>query len=280
LLFPHWNVRRNLESGARRAILRGHDFAATFREVVQVLELDPLLARSVDGLSGGERQRVALARALCSGPSLLTLDEPLASLDIQLRHRILPFLVRVRDTFRIPILVVSHNPVELQALCDEVIALRRGRIVAQGPPTDVFTRPEIYQTAATEGFENILPGSIVDQHTHTTVVQLGSPDHGPRVSVLKIERTGKGPVLLGIPAHDILVASERIRGISARNYLPATLQSIESTAHRQVLTAKLDDPSLPAVVIELTEDAMSELNLEKSKRIWLIVKSSSIAVYA
>jgi molybdate transport system ATP-binding protein len=144
LLFPHYNVRKNLECGVARSQSKGADFAAIFKEVVEVLELDSLLNRKTADLSGGEKQRVALGRALCSCPRVLMLDEPLASLDLELRDRILPFLIRVKDHLKIPILMVSHNPMELQALCDEVMVLREGKIIAQGSPQDVFTREDIY----------------------------------------------------------------------------------------------------------------------------------------
>ncbi len=233
LLFPHHDVRRNLEIGSRRALREGHNFTAAFADVVRVLELEPLLQRTIGGLSGGERQRVALGRALCSGPRLLMMDEPLASLDIQLRHRILPFLLRVRDSFKIPIVIVSHNLIELQALCDEVIALRDGSIIAQGEPTEVFTRADIYTSAAAEGFENILPAVVIAHAEHTTTLRVGDDDDGQEVSVLRAELPADDHVMIGIPANDILVATHRVRGLSARNCLAATIKTIETVDHKR-----------------------------------------------
>ena len=279
LLFPHRDVQRNLESGARRALREGHDFATTLLDVVRVLELEPLLQRNISGLSGGERQRVALGRALCSGPSLLMLDEPLASLDIQLRHRILPYLLRVRDRFRIPILIVSHNPVELQALCDEVIALQGGNVIAQGKPTDVFTRPDIYATASAEGFENILPATVAAQSQHSTVLRPGENKKGRKISVLRTNHPIGTRLMIGIPAHDILVATRRMEGLSARNCLSATINTLETVDSRQVITAQLEDTSTNPLVIELTRDAVEELTLTIGSQIYLIIKSSSISVY-
>ncbi len=140
LLFPHLDVRRNLLSGARRARARGLDPAAQLRTVCGLLELEPLLDRSVTTLSGGERQRVALGRALCSGPRLLLLDEPLASIDHPLRRRLLPLIQRVRHELSIPMLWVSHDPDEVRELCDEVLCLDRGRLVARGTPEEVLDR--------------------------------------------------------------------------------------------------------------------------------------------
>jgi molybdate transport system ATP-binding protein len=123
-LFPHMNVRRNLLYG------RHPGLSPDLERVVGMLEIDRLLDRRVTDLSGGERQRVALGRALMSGPSLLLLDEPLAAVDVPLRRRILPYLQRVRDELRIPILYVSHDPEEVRALSNVVVQLDAGRVVS------------------------------------------------------------------------------------------------------------------------------------------------------
>jgi molybdate transport system ATP-binding protein len=97
-----------------------------------------LIERGVTDLSGGEKQRVALARALLVSPRLLLLDEPLAGLDLQLKVRIIPYLRRIRDEFKVPILYVTHDRDEVAALCDEVLLMERGRFVQRGKPTEVF----------------------------------------------------------------------------------------------------------------------------------------------
>jgi molybdate transport system ATP-binding protein len=127
-LFPHLPVRKNLLYGFRAAAARGSLFS--YEHVAEVLEIEPLARRSVADLSGGEKQRVALARALLASPKLLLLDEPLASLDAALKARIVGYLARVRDEFRLPMLYVSHDRREIKALCDEVVELERGQVVS------------------------------------------------------------------------------------------------------------------------------------------------------
>jgi molybdate transport system ATP-binding protein len=131
-LFPHMNVRRNIEYGRRRG--RKLDLGA----MVEMLEIGDLIDRGVSMLSGGERQRVALARALMSAPELLLLDEPLAAVDLELRRRILPYLERVRDSLGVPILYVTHDRDELRGLADHVIVLDRGTVLRSGAPADVL----------------------------------------------------------------------------------------------------------------------------------------------
>lgn len=122
-LFPHLSVRQNVLYGARE---RNDD-------VIAVLELSSLLDRSVKQLSGGERKRVALARALLTRPEVLLLDEPLSGVDAALRDRVLEYLVRVRDEFAVPTVYVTHQMDEVQALCEELVLLERGRVVEQRP---------------------------------------------------------------------------------------------------------------------------------------------------
>jgi molybdate transport system ATP-binding protein len=137
-LFPHLPVRGNLLYGHRRAAAAEGAPGFSFEHVAKVLELEPLLDRRIAGLSGGERQRVALGRALLSAPRLLLLDEPLSGLDAPLRERILPYLRRVRDEFAVPMVYVSHQAEEIVALCDEVLVLERGKVIARGAPEALF----------------------------------------------------------------------------------------------------------------------------------------------
>jgi molybdate transport system ATP-binding protein len=133
-LFPHLSVAGNLRYGLRRRRGPGPGWA----EVIEVLGLAALLERRVTGLSGGERQRVGLGRALLAAPRLLLLDEPLASLDAELKRRILPFLARSADAFGVPVLVVSHSTRELLELAEHALVLVDGRVVAAGPPAPLF----------------------------------------------------------------------------------------------------------------------------------------------
>jgi molybdate transport system ATP-binding protein len=126
-LFPHLNVRRNVLYGA------GRGTAISLRRVVSVLEIEPLMPRPVSDLSGGERQRVAVARALMSSPDLLLMDEPLASVDVPLRRRIVPYLQRVRDELQVPVVYVSHDEEEVRAIGEWILTLDRGHVISSQP---------------------------------------------------------------------------------------------------------------------------------------------------
>jgi molybdate transport system ATP-binding protein len=131
LLFPHLTVRGNVLFGARKG-------PAPLDAVAEMLEIAPLLSRRVHGLSGGERQRVALARALMTSPTLLLLDEPLAAVDRARRERILPYLLRIRRELHVPLVYVTHDAAELSQIADRVVLIDAGRLVAAGPPREVF----------------------------------------------------------------------------------------------------------------------------------------------
>jgi len=135
-LFPHLNVRQNLLYGFDTTHTR--PTGLSFDHIVEVLEISPLLDRAIATLSGGEKQRVALGRALLAAPKLLLLDEPLASLDAALKERLLPYLLRIRDEFAIPMIYVTHSPDEVVSLCDEALILRSGKIEKRGRPSDLF----------------------------------------------------------------------------------------------------------------------------------------------
>jgi molybdate transport system ATP-binding protein len=100
--------------------------------VIDLLNIGHLLNRRPGKLSGGERQRVAVGRALLMQPRLLLLDEPLASLDAARKHDILPYLERLRDEARVPLIYVSHNAAEIKRIASRVVRLDSGKVVETG----------------------------------------------------------------------------------------------------------------------------------------------------
>jgi molybdate transport system ATP-binding protein len=129
-LFPHLDVRQNLDYGRRMNRLA--DNPAQRARIIDLLDIGSLLDRRPGQLSGGERQRVALGRALLASPRLLLLDEPLGSLDEERKVEILPYLVRLRDEAGVPMVYVSHDVEEMRQLATSVVMLRRGRVIDFG----------------------------------------------------------------------------------------------------------------------------------------------------
>jgi len=131
LLFPNLDVAGNIAYGVRHVDQAAHDRRAT---LVEILDLGLLLDRRVQKLSGGEKQRVAIARALMTQPAVLLLDEPLAGVDRARRERILPYVLRIRRELHVPLVYVTHDEAELNAMADRVLQLEAGRVTSVTEP--------------------------------------------------------------------------------------------------------------------------------------------------
>lgn len=129
-LFPHLSIRSNLDYGRWMNGIAVN--ASAFMRVVELLDIGHLLDRRPGKLSGGERQRVAVGRALLMQPRLLLLDEPLASLDTGRKADILPYLERLRDDAKVPMIYVSHDAAEMKRIATRVVKVEGGRVIAEG----------------------------------------------------------------------------------------------------------------------------------------------------
>ena len=268
-LFPHLTAEQNLCFGARGDARRVALAGAT-------LELEGLLDRHPARLSGGERQRVALGRALASDPRLLLLDEPLAAVDVELKERILPYLLRVRDEWRIPIVYVTHNVGEALALAGQVLLLREGKVEAVGTPFELLGTAT-FARAAAAGIENLLAARIAAHEPEGGITRV-TLEGGvvAAVPLLASRPVGSG-CLLAIRAEDVLVANAPVEGLSARNIFRARVVSLDRTGADLTLRCVLDGLRVPWLA-RLTPAAVEALGLMPGRLVWLAVKSHSVRV--
>jgi molybdate transport system ATP-binding protein len=267
-LFPHLTALGNVRFGARGepGLVEG---------AVDTLEIGGLKDRYPASLSGGEKQRVALARALATRPRLLLLDEPLAALDVGLRERILPYLLRIRDEWKVPCLYVTHNVGEALALAGQLLLLREGQVEAQGAPLALLSSPGLSREAEA-GIENLLPGRVLSHDVDAGVTRV-RVEEGPEVLVaLAPGRPVGSAVTVALRAEDVLVSVEPVRGLSARNVYEARIASQERTGVDVTLRCTLRDGGV--LLARITPGAATALGLAPDRAVWLAVKSHSIQI--
>jgi len=268
-LFPHMTVRENIEYGL--ASLDRPEREGRTSDIAESFGIAGLYDRRPADISGGERQRVALARALVRRPRALLLDEPLTALDAVTKARILDDLRRWNARHAVPILYVTHEREEVYALGTRVIVLEAGRLIADGTPHEVLSRPQFESVAQLAGFENIVECSIVASHEEqgTMTCRIADTDVILEVPLSRVDIAK--PVRVGIRAGDILVATSIPQGLSARNVIAGTIASLR----QQDVTVIAEVECGAKFVVHLTPSARHSLGLEAGKQIWLVVKTYS-----
>ncbi len=268
-LFPHLNVKANLLYGQRRT--KENPSAGEIDGVVALLGLAHLLERKPRSLSGGERSRVALGRALLMHPRALLLDEPLAALDAARKNEILPYLERLRDESKIPILYVSHSMDEVARLADRIIVLHEGSVIAEGSLFDVTSNLDLIGGGAQ------LPGSVLE-----AVVSAHDKAHalselrlsGETLVVPALNRNIGDKVRLRIDAQDVMLALTKPDGISANNVLAASISEVRagSGPYEDVLLSVGE----ARLVARITRRSAERLALEKGQKIFAVIKSVTV----
>lgn len=261
-LFPDRSVEDNIAFGARAS-----GGGADLDHAVEVLELGDRLKDPVTRLSGGERQRVALARAIASGPRALLLDEPLASLDLALRARVLPFLLRIRDELDLPLVHITHDPDEAILLADELAILDGGRLVAQGEARETLWSRSVLPLSTRLGVENLLEAQGTPNEASAVRTRAGVELHTPW-PVADGER-----LRLALRAEDIVIGLDRPGRLSARNVLPGEVLRIDENGDDRLVQVQVGGDRLAA---KLTASAVRDLELEAGSAVYLIIKSQAL----
>lgn len=268
-LFPHLSVSGNLTYGLRRT---KRSVSSTYDQVVALLGLESLGERRPHQLSGGERQRVALGRALLAQPRMLLLDEPLASLDQARREELLPYLERLRDQARIPIVYVSHQFEEIVRLATYVVVLDGGRVAVAGDLPSVALSPALRAIAGPEAVGAILRGQVaaVDSTTGLAHIQIGAQQ-----LAVENENLAAGDwVRLQLLARDLVLSTVEPQGLSVRGVLRGKVVALQADGGRAVLvTIQVEDRQLLA---RITTGAAAALALQSGCTVWVLVKAVSL----
>jgi molybdate transport system ATP-binding protein len=268
-LFPHMSAEENVAYGLDG--LPHRERSARVEEILEAFGVDKLRARKPPEISGGERQRIALARSLVTRPRVLLLDEPLTGLDAELKAAIVDDLRAWNAARRIPILYVTHTREEVDALGERVIAMDHGRVVSEGTPIEVLEAPRRKRLAQAAGFENLLSATVVDLREADGVMRVRLNGSLCELEAPLGYAAAGDRVRVAIRAGDILLATMRPEGLSARNVIEGRIVAMETRG--TLVRARVDCGV--QFIVHLTPGAARSLELAERRRVWLVLKTHS-----
>ena len=269
-LFPHLNVRGNLEYGLQRTPINRRK--VQLGQVIELLGIGHLLDRSPATLSGGERQRVAIARALATSPQLLLMDEPLSALDAQRKTEVLPYLERLQRSLDMPVLYVSHAQDEVARLAQHVVLLQAGRAIFAGDTASAMAQSEHPMAPAAEA-ASLVQGQITayDAQDHLSTVQFN--DGQLFISGTANRHVGDA-VRLRVLARDVSIALQAPTASSILNRVPATITDLrEDSPGHAMLTLQASATTLLARV---SARSVRELGLQQGQTVIAQIKSVAL----
>ncbi|MEW6559434.1 MAG: molybdenum ABC transporter ATP-binding protein [Pseudomonadota bacterium] len=265
-LFPHLTVRGNLTFAARRA--PGGMDAAQVEAQAKAVGVAHLLDRRIAALSGGEKQRVAIARALLSRPRLLLLDEPLAALDWRAKDELLDLIGELAHTQRLPMLLVSHAPEEIERLAQRVVFMEAGRVLRVEPLAQALMR------ADSPLFDRLGPVAVLEGEATPLSEGLAQL----RIDGSQLTFPGKATqhrVRLRVYARDVALARTVPADISMLNHLPARICGFTPSRAGHVLVRLcLNDGQ--GLWSEITDQARAALQLREDETVVALIKAASV----
>ncbi len=269
-LFPHLNVRKNLQYGQKRIPAAQRRIA--LEQALDLLGIGHLLERMPERLSGGEKQRVAIARALALSPQILLMDEPLAALDLQRKQEILPFLNRLHNELAMPILYVTHSPQEVTQLADHLVVLDAGKVIASGPLEETLTQ---------------LDSPLARGRQASSVLQVKICGHEPEYHLTQVSFAGGVLSLpyqqemavgtsmrLRVYARDVSLTLQRPEQTSILNVLPATITGMAHGQEGQTIV-RLNLGGSP-LLSHITQKSATVLGLQKGMAVFAQIKATAI----
>ena len=233
-----------------------------------------MLERKADTLSGGERQRVGIARALLTSPRLLLMDEPLAALDAPRKREILPYLERLQDELKIPLIYVSHAQEEVARLADHLVLLEQGKVLASGPINQTLSRLDL-PLAQDEDAGVIIEGrsGAYDETYH--LLDLHLPGSELRLRIPHAPLPAGSMLRVKVQARDISLSLAEDAQSSIINRLPVTLRALSQQGNPAQILVGLDAAGHP-LLARVTRFSSDQLGLHEGQQLWAQIKGVAL----
>jgi molybdate transport system ATP-binding protein len=266
-LFPHLSVRGNLEYAVKRAPQGG----GSLHDLAERVGIAHKLDQSVNTLSGGEKQRVAMARALLSKPRLLCMDEPLSALDWRAKGELLTLIDALAKESGLPILYITHAPLEAERLAERVVFMADGRIERIESLHEALARPD------SPLFDEEGPVSVLEGTMGATDADGLTPFGNAQLSIRLAGPCGekKSATRLRILARDVSLALENPGQISILNHLEVLVETVHPEVGGRVSVAcRLADGQL--LLAEITAYSSRRLALRAGQQVFALIKSVAL----
>ncbi|WLT39255.1 sulfate/molybdate ABC transporter ATP-binding protein [Synechocystis sp. B12] len=215
-----------------------------------LVNLEKMGDRYPHQLSGGQQQRVALAWALAPEPNVLLLDEPFSALDTHLRYELEKQLLKILSGYKGFTLFVSHNLEEAYRICQKLLVLSQGKLVATGDKQAIFDRPGSVTIAQLTGCKNYSPIQVIDRHTVRALDW--------QCNLQTTEPVSAGHTHIGIRAHQIRFLDSGDRHQSPVNTFPGWVVWTSETPHRMTVYLKLGIPPVDTDDYHLQAEVFKE----------------------
>jgi len=262
-VFPHLTVGQNIAYPLKGKRISNTEKELLISKYAELANIEHLLDRNTQNLSGGELQRVALARMLVSKPDCILLDEPLASLDVQLKGGLRNLLRQINQS-GVTILHVTHDYEEAIALSNKVAVIHEGEIIQKGLTKEVFKKPANEFVANFTGIKNF----FISEFTPNNTAKI---NNNLEIKVSNKDELLKGKII--IRGEEIILSNKEIESSATNNFKGKIKQIIPYLTNQEVIV----DIGIELSVV-ISEESLQKFNFKEGSETWVSFKSTAIKI--
>lgn len=270
MVYPRYSVKTHLRDAQGQSPFRADRFQ--FDELIHLLELEHLLDSHSHQLSAGEKQRVAVAQVLMTSPRLLLLDDHPNVSHPAPKAQVLPYLTRVRDALKLPIIYVGRSLGEILPLTDQMVLIANGRILGVGDVHEIIADRILLASTALQGIENILPVTILDHEAEngcTIAYYYGTE----LVLPIAPQLAKSASAHIAIRSSDIALSKQHLEGTSIQNQIKGRICAIIRTPEHAVVQIDCGNTLLAGVSLR----ALKAMDLREGDTVYCLIKAHAFS---